>query len=79
MNSAILVTNKQKILADEDRKNIQERAFVIYHNFNTYEAYVQKPSANFEYFENVAQQLIDFIQRNYKLKLSTIVIDFVKD
>lgn len=48
-------------------------------NTETYSVFEQKPNKSFAEFEEVAQDLISFINKAHRIKLSEIVIDFTKD
>eukprot|EP00347_Sterkiella_histriomuscorum_P005635 403355843 len=78
-NSAVLVTNRQRIMENSQYKPLQERAFINYGIINSFDAFQQKQQAGFQNLEDVAQQLVEFVLCSHKLKISKIVLDFVKD
>ncbi|CDW79711.1 UNKNOWN [Stylonychia lemnae] len=79
LNTAVLVTNRGRIMENLSIKGLQERAFVNQNIINSFDAFTQKQQQGFIILEEIAQQLIEFMICSYRLKMSKIVLDFMKD
>lgn len=73
-----------KIKIDEKELNfkysLQRRCTLMMGVRNSFDLYISKKGgANQREYENIAQQIISFVSKVHKIRLSKIVMDFIQD
>mmetsp|Transcript_16976 Transcript_16976/g.16210 ORF Transcript_16976/g.16210 Transcript_16976/m.16210 type:complete len:246 (-) Transcript_16976:1738-2475(-) len=68
---------------DHDSKKrtltLSQRSFVCYDNHGSFSVVEQKSLIGYEYLDEVGQKILDFVLKAFRMKLTMVVVDFVKD